>query len=181
MTKNFASLLLGKEIDMLYYPNYFDLCHTYIFLVRMLVVFIILYLCAHMHGRYGIIQKKPYMHICFFLLSWSYIYTIVAGTCQTLMCVYYYIQTFRSHVVTSITVQFRLGIDSDGHSLHRRHLRPTVMYTDTATLAYDPSMIRSLFPSHWSLTRLCGYTLTPSYWLMISIRDQVLVFHCIGA
>ena len=30
----------------------------------------------------------------------------------------------------------------------------------TAILAYHPSVIRSLLLSHWSTTRLCGYTLT---------------------
>jgi hypothetical protein len=33
------------------------------------------------------------------------------------------------------------------------------VYTNTAVLAYNPSVIMSLFQSHWSTTRLCGCTL----------------------
>jgi hypothetical protein len=46
----------------------------------------------------------------------------------------------------------------DGHSLHRRHLGPTAVYT--SRLAYDPSVIRSLLLSHWSMTQLWMYTNT---------------------
>ena len=42
-----------------------------------------------------------------------------------------------------------------------------LVYPNTAVLAYDLSMIRSLFLSHQSTTRLCGCTLTPPCWLMI--------------
>ena len=59
-------------------------------------------------------------------------------------------------------------------------MRLTVVYTNTVTLAYDASVIRSLLLSHWGPTRLCEYTLTPPYWLMIHLWSGHC-FRCIVA
>ena len=52
-------------------------------------------------------------------------------------------------------------------SVALEHDPSMLVYTNTAMFAYDLSMTRSLFPSLWSTTRLCGCTLTPLCWLMI--------------
>jgi hypothetical protein len=44
-----------------------------------------------------------------------------------------------------------------------------LVYTNTAVLAYDLSVIRSLFPSCCTTTCLCGCTLIPLFWPMIRI------------
>jgi hypothetical protein len=37
---------------------------------------------------------------------------------------------------------------------------PVWVYNNTAVLTYDPSVIRSLFLSHWNMTRLCEANIT---------------------
>ena len=54
------------------------------------------------------------------------------------------------------------------------HDPPVLVYTNTAVFAYDPSVIRSLFLSCCTMTRLCGCTLTPLFWPMIRI---IVVLH----
>jgi hypothetical protein len=43
----------------------------------------------------------------------------------------------------------------DPYSVALRPDPPVWVYTNTSVLAYDLFVIRSLFPSHWSTTRLC--------------------------
>ena len=50
-----------------------------------------------------------------------------------------------------------------------KHDLPVLVYTNTAVLAYDPFVIRSLFPLHCTTTCLCGCTLTLLFWPMIRI------------